>query len=176
MSNTTERRLTEDQLRELHRAMHYWTSPLLVGEPCARRRPQRRVPDNPFAASILEIRRKRGDRPGFVYFARCEAFVKIGYASNLINRLAAIETNNPFPLVLLGWFKGSVATERAVQAALAPFKHRFEWFRYEPELAEAIRLSTYRPSRYAKFVEMNEYPRELAINSKGALTRNGRER
>lgn len=112
--------------------------------------PRKPTPDNHLARRVLAIRKRTTDTPGFVYFVRCEAYVKIGYAKNIINRLGGIAVNCPFPLTLVGYLKGSVETERELHNVFAEFRHQFEWFRYETEVAEAIKLSTLRPARYLK--------------------------
>lgn len=70
-----------------------------------------------------------------VYFVRCQEFVKIGRAGHVGNRIRTAQTFIPWPLELV--FMKPCATEaEAIEvealahAALAPYRHRGEWFMY----------------------------------------------
>lgn len=75
---------------------------------------------------------------GHVYFITCGEFVKVGYSRHPKLRLAGLGYNSPFDLELIGTLPGDVASERAAQARLARFHHRYEWFRLTPLLRYAI--------------------------------------
>lgn len=65
-----------------------------------------------------------------VYFVQAghHGPVKVGYASDLRARFAALQTGNHEELALLGAMPGTPDDERAVQAKLAAFRIRGEWF------------------------------------------------
>lgn len=69
-------------------------------------------------------------RREFVYFIASpeQDAVKIGYSSG-VDRLAALRTGNPSPLIELARIPAGRAVERALHDALARYRIRGEWFR-----------------------------------------------
>lgn len=61
----------------------------------------------------------------------CEGFVKIGIATSVSKRLAAMQIGCPFELKLMKVFKSDdiLAMERKLHNELVPYWHRGEWFK-----------------------------------------------
>lgn len=74
------------------------------------------------------------DPKEWVYFLRCNEFVKIGYSTRVDHRISNIETSNPYPVELLKKMPGSVEDERAFHVRFYEYHHKLEWFRYEGKL------------------------------------------
>lgn len=97
-------------------------------------------------------RRYRGQRPrrGFVYFICPEAIlhrkrgddgarVKIGYTGgNPKERLRALQTGSPMPLVLWAYADGTEELEAAFHNAFAPLRSHGEWFYCEGKLFDLM--------------------------------------
>jgi hypothetical protein len=77
--------------------------------------------------------------PGVVYFIDCDRYTKIGHAQNVDQRMAGIETANPFPLVLWAVVPGDFKLEREIHTKLAERRHRREWFILTEDDKAAIR-------------------------------------
>lgn len=73
-----------------------------------------------------------------VYFIKCGDFIKIGESSSLKLRLVQLQAMTPFDLELIAYAIGGRALERSLHQRFAKYRHRFEWFRYEGELATWI--------------------------------------
>lgn len=75
-----------------------------------------------------------------VYFIRCGEFIKIGRASDIDYRFAALQGSVPFELVLVGIISTppteSDVAEREHHRRFKRFRVRGEWFREEGELAD----------------------------------------
>lgn len=79
-----------------------------------------------------------------IYFAQTNdnAFIKIGYASNVKNRLAALQTGAPQGVKLLAAMPGDHKVERALHERFAGLRGHGEWFRTNAVIADfAIRGS-----------------------------------
>ena len=74
-----------------------------------------------------------------VYFIRCGDFVKVGYATNVVRRVAELQTGNPHELELLGVIPGGASEERTLHALLAAEHHRGEWFRISGDTIPTLR-------------------------------------
>ena len=72
-------------------------------------------------------------RLGYVYALRFDGLVKIGFTRDLAQRMLAIPHDE-----LVGLAPGGYREEAQVHAILAPWRHKGEWFRYTPEVAEWI--------------------------------------
>jgi hypothetical protein len=91
------------------------------------------------ARAISTAWRQYGRHAGsFVYFIRCEAFVKIGTGQNINARMREFAVGNPFPLSVLGCMPGDGTFENALHRICADYRHRGEWFHHHGELASAI--------------------------------------
>lgn len=74
-----------------------------------------------------------------VYFLRSQGFVKIGYATDLVRRMEALQIANPIDLELVLFLQtrtlsDAVTLERALHRRFAQHRHRGEWFRDCPEI------------------------------------------
>ncbi len=74
----------------------------------------------------------------YVYFIYAPLVnkVKIGRATNLADRLQKIQTHSPIDVVLLGYIKGTKATELAIHHRFGDYRARGEWFEYAPPIQE----------------------------------------
>jgi excisionase family DNA binding protein len=87
----------------------------------------------------LECPRFGDGARGFVYFlAAIDGPIKIGFARDVSERLAALQIANPHPLRLLASLPGTVRLERALHRRFAEHRLRGEWFRPAPELLECV--------------------------------------
>lgn len=75
---------------------------------------------------------------GYIYFIRCENFVKIGYSAAPRRRPKEFATCNPFDCVLIGIMSGGTLLEDELHKRYAHLRHRNEWFRAVPELLADI--------------------------------------
>lgn len=71
---------------------------------------------------------------GYVYFALCGGFVKIGHTFDVTERMATLQTGNPHEIVLLASVAGTRRSEQCIHAHFAVDRHRGEWFRDSAEL------------------------------------------
>ena len=68
---------------------------------------------------------------GFVYFIaqqNNEHRVKIGYSKNPMKRLKSLSTSSPSPLILLGYFEGTMKDERDMHLKFSEDRINREWF------------------------------------------------
>lgn len=75
-----------------------------------------------------------------VYFVQAGAGgpIKIGVASNMSQRLCALQTGSPDLLSLLATLPGTTKDEMRLHRLLRSFRHRGEWFRPAPEVLAAV--------------------------------------
>jgi hypothetical protein len=68
--------------------------------------------------------------PGFIYFIQGERGgpIKIGYTTDVMNRLKTLQTGYPYPLKLLLAIHGSLEKERNIQKEFINIKLQGEWF------------------------------------------------
>jgi hypothetical protein len=98
------------------------------------------------AASLEEwLKRPKEEWPtGYgVYFVRCADYVKIGVASEVQERVRAIQTHCPYLVSLLyfvvcGNSADSFRLEKDLHRKFAGVRHRHEWFVYGPEIEAEI--------------------------------------
>lgn len=88
----------------------------------------------------LEIRKMVTDKvePGYVYFMEMGDYIKIGWSVWPASRRNALQTSNPYDIIILGAFPGSQENEQAAHILFAHAKHRGEWFRKTPGLLAYI--------------------------------------
>jgi len=77
-------------------------------------------------------------RKGAIYVVCGGSFVKIGYSTNVAERLASLQTASPTKLELLATFPGSPRDERQLHERFAGLHSTGEWFRKTPELLAFI--------------------------------------
>ena len=83
---------------------------------------------------------KRKDR-GSVYFIQEGGRmgpIKIGFSTNVENRLMTLQTANPNPLKLLYSLRGTEAQEATLHERFKHLRMSGEWFRCSPELLDFI--------------------------------------
>lgn len=73
-----------------------------------------------------------------VYFIRCQDFVKIGYATDVRRRLAAIQISSPYEVTLLAECKGGSRLECELHKRFAAHRVRGEWFHLTPDIQAYI--------------------------------------
>jgi hypothetical protein len=72
---------------------------------------------------------------GWVYFAKCQDFVKIGFAVHSVhNRIAVLQNGNPFPMILIGVLQGSISLEKELHKIFLPYHHKGEWYKAHPDV------------------------------------------
>lgn len=75
---------------------------------------------------------------GYVYFIRAGKFIKIGFSTRPMERLAALQTSHPGKLEILGTRQASRDFEGELHAHFASLRARGEWFRAEEPLLDYI--------------------------------------
>jgi len=63
-----------------------------------------------------------------------DEFVKIGYSSNVRQRMKAIQSTCPVPVRLLGWLSGGQTVETRLHHRFAASRHVGEWFHFTDEI------------------------------------------
>lgn len=76
--------------------------------------------------------------PGVVYFAYCAGRIKIGYTTDIANRMGMFSTHSPFPLRLILTIRGSMEDEAAYHAMFAADRRHLEWFELSLDLREFL--------------------------------------
>jgi hypothetical protein len=89
-------------------------------------------------AKLEQPKRKLGKPLEFVYFVRCEEFVKIGWATAIETRMNNIRINNPYPIELLAMMVGSSEEERTLHAFFRDDRERGEWFRFSQAMKDFV--------------------------------------
>ena len=64
-----------------------------------------------------------------IYAIRCGKYIKFGKATDVANRLAGLQTGNPYSLHLLAQADWPDEAEGLIHAYLKPLHHRGEWFK-----------------------------------------------
>jgi hypothetical protein len=79
-----------------------------------------------------------------VYFAQAKhsGEVKIGFSTNVDNRLYALANQRWTTMTLLGWVPGGPKVEREMHAKFDAFALGHEWFNPAPELLSFVETST----------------------------------
>lgn len=79
-----------------------------------------------------------------VYFAQADRTgeIKIGFSTNVHNRLYLLGNQRWATMTLLGWVQGGPKVEREMHQKFAEFALGGEWFSPAPELLEFISTST----------------------------------
>lgn len=80
---------------------------------------------------------------GFVYFISTGVpqpnYVKIGFTKgDPFKRMSGLQTGNPIPLTMIGYFFGSLGIERKLHETLDQFRTQGEWFRFSEVTAHWI--------------------------------------
>lgn len=77
---------------------------------------------------------------GVIYFIKCNSFIKIGFTTDIEARMATLQTDNPYDLVLLKTVPGDRTDELAFHEKFFHLHYNNEWFRYEKELLEYLSI------------------------------------
>ena len=78
------------------------------------------------------------DAPGVVYFLYCAGYIKIGYTTDIKQRLADFHTHSPLPPTLLLTIRGWPEDEERYHQEFAEDRVRREWFHLSLELREFL--------------------------------------
>lgn len=78
-------------------------------------------------------------KPELIYLIACHDFVKIGIASDVKSRLAALALCNPYPLSVVAACPGGLADEKSLHEKFKAYRTRGEWFKVEGELASFMK-------------------------------------
>lgn len=91
--------------------------------------------------SLIGAGPSRGSlREGYIYFIldRSKNAVKIGFSIDPTSRLAAIQSSNPAPLVLVATIEGNMRREKLYHDLFAAYRLNGEWFTLSTELRSFI--------------------------------------
>lgn len=78
----------------------------------------------------------RKSRTSFLYFVRCNEFLKVGISTSLGSRISTMQGCNPYPIHVMATVIGGQDEEQAIHNAWRRLHHRGEWFRFEDEPRE----------------------------------------
>lgn len=79
--------------------------------------------------SFLEVDKPTVSGRVYIFQAKDTSLYKIGYTTlRLEERLDALQTGCPFPLLILAFFPGTQVDERELHRQLAPYRMQGEWF------------------------------------------------
>ena len=78
--------------------------------------------------------------PGHIYFAQSEhgGPVKIGFTTDLEQRLRNLQSASPYPLVLRATFPGTEADERKLHRRFAANRLHGEWFTPDASMENVV--------------------------------------
>lgn len=76
---------------------------------------------------------------GFIYFLRCNDFIKVGFSRYPKPRITRLACANPYPVAVAAVFPGTEADERQLHRLFAPHRVRGEWFSSHPDIEETIK-------------------------------------
>jgi hypothetical protein len=65
---------------------------------------------------------------GYIYFVYCAGRIKIGYATEVADRMSGIGTSSPFPITLLMTIRGSLEDEKLFHDLFEDDRVNREWF------------------------------------------------
>jgi hypothetical protein len=77
---------------------------------------------------MRHIKYKEG-RSSDLYMMKCGPYVKIGVTDNVDIRLRSINSNNPYPVELIGLWEGEGHREEEWHKSLSHLHHKGEWFK-----------------------------------------------
>lgn len=112
---------------------------------------------------------------GYIYAVRCGDFVKIGWSLDPIRRTVKINSDNPMPCTLLGYYEGTKAEERAAQKSLAAHHSHSEWFRFEGAVIPFCASLTNKPPEKKHRKRQQHSPMHKLAKKHGQLTKWARE-
>ena len=74
----------------------------------------------------------------YVYFMRCDEWLKIGRTRNLKKRLYSVSCCNPRHVFILAWMEGGAELERSLHTRFRKYHSRHEWFRCHKKIFDYI--------------------------------------
>jgi hypothetical protein len=77
-------------------------------------------------------------RPGSVYIIGFGDYIKIGWSTNVANRVRALQEGVPETLVVIAAFPGTQKSERNLHRLFSAHRTRGEWFRKPRDLIEIV--------------------------------------
>jgi hypothetical protein len=77
-------------------------------------------------------------RSTYVYFVRCQNFIKIGIAVDPSDRLSQLQAGNPVTLELVSYIRAREPFERILHRRFAPYRYNREWFILDGKLKEYV--------------------------------------
>lgn len=92
-------------------------------------------------------------RDGLIYFAGYGDYVKIGFTTDLAQRLSELQTGAPEKLKIILAIPGTLRDEAAAHRRFARSRLKGEWFRRSGAIEEWIRAENNRRLLDGKFVE-----------------------
>lgn len=115
------------------------------------RQEQSRIPDKVREKAIIsalrtekikqepnETKWMKAARVGYVYFVRSSSLVKIGFSTNVLNRIIDLQVGNPIDATLVAAIPGSEDTEKYFHHMFKHHREKGEWFRVEGELEQFL--------------------------------------
>lgn len=75
---------------------------------------------------------------GYVYFIESAGLVKIGFSTDVINRLSNLRVGCPVDATLVAAIPGTEDTEAYFHKMFSSMRHKGEWFRIEGLLAKML--------------------------------------
>jgi hypothetical protein len=101
----------------------------------------RNLVSEPATPSHTELPGARPNPTGFVYFVYCAGRIKIGFTTNVADRMASLATSSPFPISLLLTIAGDPQDEAALHAAFNHSRANLEWFSLSDDLRAFLEAS-----------------------------------
>lgn len=78
------------------------------------------------------------DAPGLVYFLYCGGYIKIGYTTDIRQRLNDFHTHSPMPVTLLLTIRGRPEDELSYHEMFGADRVRREWFHLSLDLRDFL--------------------------------------
>jgi hypothetical protein len=107
---------------------------------------------------------------GNVYFIECAGRIKIGFSTDVKNRMYQLATSAPSKLTLIATISGTYQLERAVQKHLLPHRVKGEWFHDCVPVRTAIDDLVARGPSAIGHVEKERKPTAAASAAQVAIT------
>lgn len=97
---------------------------------------------------------------GYVYAVRCGKFVKIGWSEDPLRRAVKINSDNPRPCTLMGYFPATRADEAKIQTDLREYRTHSEWFRWQGPVIAAVKAFPNKPEPVRRYSSGRKMYRE----------------
>lgn len=80
----------------------------------------------------------RANPTGFIYFVYCAGRIKIGFTTNVADRMNGLATSSPFPISLLLTIAGDIEDEQMMHCRFAGDRANLEWFTASTDLLDFL--------------------------------------